>query len=75
MPIVASEIVEDAPQRDGRRWVRERHTDHLGAAHEFLYMAEAGTDAAAVMAARVPVIEAMLAEAEIEANLAEIVGA
>lgn len=71
MPIVASVIVEDAPQMDGRRWVRERHTDHLGAAHDVLYLALAEADAEAIMAARVSAIEAQLAAAEIAANVEE----
>jgi len=34
MAIVASESIVGHLQRDGRRYVREVHTDHLGAVHD-----------------------------------------
>lgn len=72
MSIVNSEILEDRAQVDGRRHVRERHTDHLGQTYEVSYMAEAGADVAATMAARVPILEAQLAELELAANESEV---
>ena len=73
MPIVSSVIAEDSRQIDGRRWVREQHTDHVGVVREAVYMAEAGQiiDLAA-SAAR---IDAQLMEAEIAANEAEVLSA
>lgn len=71
MPIVSSIIVEDRAQADGRRHVRERHTDHVGGTHDAVYLAESGADAEAVMAARVANIEAQLKTNEINANLAK----
>jgi hypothetical protein len=73
MAIVSSVIVEDAIQRDGRRWVREHHTDHLGIVHAIAYLAAAGFDAAAALLARVATLEASLREREIAANIASIV--
>ena len=52
MRIVSSQIVEDSPQIDGRRWVREVHTDDAGLMHEFAYLAEAASNVSAIMAAR-----------------------
>ena len=41
MPILSSRLAEDSRQIDGRRWVREQHTDQMGVIHEVVYMAEA----------------------------------
>ena len=72
MPIVSSRIAEDSRQIDGRRWVREQHTDHVGVVHEIVYIAEVGqTMDPVASAAR---IEAQLTEAEIAANEAEVLG-
>lgn len=71
MPITASIIVEDRAQADGRRWVRERHTDHVGGQHFVSYLAEPESNATATMTARVASIEAQLKQAEINANLAK----
>jgi hypothetical protein len=70
--IVSSAIAEDAIQRDGRRWLREHHTDHLGIVHVIAYLAAAGHDAAAALLARVAAIEAKLRDAEIAANIASV---
>ena len=66
MPIISSIIAEDQAQADGRRTIREVHTDHLGREHWVQYRAASDTDVNAVMLARVPSIDADLAEAEIE---------
>jgi hypothetical protein len=50
--IAQSEIVEDAAQADGRRYIRERHTDSGGELHEFVYLADANQDASVVLANR-----------------------
>jgi hypothetical protein len=71
--IVSSVIAEDAVQRDGRRWLREHHTDHLGVVHVITYLAAAGHDAAAALLARVATIEASLRDQEIAANMASVV--
>jgi hypothetical protein len=71
--IVTSIIVEDRAQIDGRRAVRERHTDHLGAVADVSYLAEADANAAAIMTARVPLLEAGAASTEMARNIAFIV--
>ncbi len=70
MSIVASVIVEDAEQVDGRRHIRERHTDHLGRHHEVFYVGAANEDEQANLTARVSQIETNLADAE----FSEVVG-
>jgi len=72
MPIVSSRIAEDSRQIDGRRWVREQHTDQRGVVHEVVYMAEAGQMVDLVASAAR--ILAQLTEAEIAANEAEVLG-
>ena len=64
MAIVSSTFVLEHAQKDGRRHVREYHTDEKGVVHEAGYLADVGTNHKAVMLARVPGIEAQLAEAE-----------
>jgi uncharacterized protein YciI len=71
MAITSSQILEDRAQVDGRRHVRERHTDHLTRQHDVTYMAAAGADVNATMTARVATIEAQLKQNEIDANLAK----
>ena len=73
MPIVSSRIAEDSRQIDGRRWVREQHTDHMGVVHEIVYMAELGQGVD--LAASADRIGAQLVEAEIVANETEILSA
>jgi hypothetical protein len=70
--ITSSTIVSDRPQASGCRYIGERHVDSTGAIHEFDYTAQANTDANAVMATRAAALPAMLAAAEMEANLTEI---
>ena len=64
MPIVSSIVEVGHAQRDGRRYAIERHTDHLGTAHLFEYLAAIDADHNAIMLARVPKIEAHLAAVE-----------
>ena len=73
MPIISSRIAEDSRQIDGRRWVREQHTDHVGVVHEVVYMAEAGQ--VVDLAASAARLETQLTEAEITANEADVLGA
>lgn len=72
MPIVSSVITGDERQRDGRRWVGELHTDHLGVQYPIRYLAEAAADIATVMRDRVAVIEDQLRGSEIAANVAAV---
>lgn len=68
MPIISSIILENQPQSDGRRSVRERHTADDGTNYDACYLAEPGTDVNAVMVARVPILDQMLADAASAAN-------
>jgi hypothetical protein len=74
MPIVSSQIVEDRLQSDGRRHVRERHTDNLGRVQDVVYMAESGANVTTAMNARVADLNAALIAAELAANAAEVMG-
>lgn len=51
--ITFSQIIEDRPQIDGRRYITELHTDNVKGKLRFTYLGVANTDANAVMAARV----------------------
>jgi len=64
MAIISSQIIENQVQKDGRRSVRERHIDHLGALHFIQYLANADTDVNVIMLDRVPSINAMLIDNE-----------
>lgn len=72
MPISSSEIREDAPQIDGRRHIREVHTDHTGAEHHFCWMAEPEQDATAILPTRAAWLADYLAQQEIAANPEEV---
>lgn len=63
---MTSEIISILPQSDGRAYVRERHTDTCGIAHEVEYLAASGTDYEATMLARAPQIEAGLRQQELD---------
>lgn len=73
MPVVSSTIVEDAPQADGRRWIVERHADHLGVARFLRYMAAQGLNVTAIMTARIAGLNAELTRNEVEANIASVI--
>jgi hypothetical protein len=74
VPITNSIIIQDAVQIDGRRVIREQHTDHLGGLHYATYMAEVGADATLMLPIRAALIEDQLAAAEIAANVEEALG-
>lgn len=65
MMLVSSTVSTQQPQIDGRFWVVETHSFDDGSIREFSYLADPGTDANAVMAARAAEIEAELAAAAI----------
>jgi hypothetical protein len=69
VPIVSSTHTVGHAQVDGRKWVIERHTDHLGAVHERRYKAAPDADYVAIRTARAAQIEAELAEREAAALL------
>ena len=67
MSIVASSIVEDRPQRDGRRAVRERHEDDSGAVCFVDYLAEAKANAKEMLSIRVTQLEEAAVDREQQA--------
>lgn len=67
--IVSSVHVEGPAQVDGRHYVAETHTDHLGGVYTFEYLAAVGADYASIATARAAALEAQLAEAEADALL------
>ena len=74
MSIVASIIIEDSPQIDGRRWITERHTDHVGKTHFITYIAGLLDNVTTTMTARVSQIETSLENQEIEENMDRATG-
>lgn len=68
--IVSSTYTEGPEQQDGRRYVKERHTDSEGKTYEYEWLGL--QDAAPVLAARVDRLNAQLAEQA--AALAQVVG-
>jgi hypothetical protein len=70
MPIVTSEVTDDSPQIDGRRWITERHLDQVGAAHFRTYMAL--SDQVIDPSDTVSILDQELIDTEIQRNLAVI---
>ena len=64
MSVVSSEFVLGHEQRDGRRYVEERFLLSTSDVITREYLAAVGADCAAILAARVPQVEATLAESE-----------
>lgn len=72
MSIVSSAIVEDSVQKDGRRWVRERHLDQVGLEYVIAYLAQSADNATTIMNARATQLALDITAAEIAANVAQI---
>ena len=72
MSIVSSETVSTSVQRDGRRYVVERHVDHLGVEHLRSWLAEAADNLAAALAAYAAILLDILRDREIGANIASV---
>jgi len=69
MAIIDSIIFSNNLQKYGYRYVIEQHTDHLGRKFYYSYSCIDGSDIAGSMLNRVPLIDNMLAEAEINSAL------
>lgn len=67
--IVSSVIIEDAAQKDGRRWITERHTDQLGKTYDVVYIAIEGANVNTALAARATQINQQLIDRETAANV------
>lgn len=72
MSIVSSSIVAQDVQRDGRIWVRELHTDQVGAQYTRQYLAGALDNLNAALAAYATQLAIDIATTEIGADLAAI---
>lgn len=72
MTIVSSETVETSLQADGRRYVREHHTDHLGVVHPRTWLAGAADNLAAALATYATNLAEALKQQEIAANIASV---
>ena len=69
---IVSSVRDTHPQADGRRWVHERHTDHLGVIHPRAWLAAAAENLDTAMAAYAVLLVALLREAEINRNIAAV---
>lgn len=72
MAIVSSEILEDAVQKDGRRWIRELHIDQVARKYIRIYLTTAVADAAAALAAFAIQLAADIIATEILSNIADV---
>jgi hypothetical protein len=72
MSIVSSETVSTSVQRDGRRYVVERHVDHLGVEHLRTWLAGAADNLAAALSAYAAILLDILRDREIGSNIADI---
>lgn len=66
MPIVSSIIETDRAQAGGRRKIVEVHTDHVGGRHLRRYLALAGDNVSAGLAAAAATIETQLRDGELD---------
>lgn len=65
MPIISSEITENSLQAHGQRYVREKHTDHIGREYLHSYATKENADIEQAMNDRIPSVNNMLIEKEI----------
>jgi hypothetical protein len=72
MSIVSSVISSDLAQKDGRRWICEKHTDHLGIFWERQYLAGALDNVQAALTAYAIVLANNIRDAEIAHNISEV---
>lgn len=72
MSIVSSIIASIDTQKDGRKWVREIHTDQVSIQYARNYLAQAADDLNAALAAYAIVLASNINLAEIAANVAAV---
>lgn len=75
MPIISSQIITDSAQADGRRYIRERHTDHLSKLYDVVYLAEIEATIQDVLLTRAALITEELRKHEINTNLKKALNA
>lgn len=73
MSIVTSVILSDYPQRDGRRSIHERHTDHTGVSYDVHYVGPNALDVQAAMATGAQRLAAYLARSEVSSNIRRVI--
>lgn len=69
MSIVTSIVSKDVPRPNGKRWILELHTDHLGVVHENWYGIAGDGDANAQLTSHATELAANLRDAEIFRNV------
>lgn len=74
MSIVSSVVESDAVQKDGRRWIHEIHTDHLGLKYDRMWLAQAADNAATALAAYAGRLAADITAGEIASNVSQVMG-
>jgi hypothetical protein len=72
MSIVSSIIVSTDVQKDGRKWVREIHTDQVAVQYVRNYLAGAADDLNAALAAYAVMLANNIEAAEVAANIAAV---
>lgn len=70
MPIVSSVVAEDAPQIDGRRHIREVHTDAADRQHECRWVASVGQAADSQLTSHAATLDEQLKASELQACIA-----
>lgn len=70
MKIIDSRVIEVSPQIDGRRYVREAHTDESGTVHHVLWLAQPKQNTDEFLAQRAVMLEQSITQdMEREANI------
>lgn len=72
MSIVSSQILEDAAQKDGRRWIREQHIDQVSVRYIRAYLTTAVADASAALATYATQLALDIVALEIGRNIADV---
>src|SRR2546421_411202 len=72
MAIISSVIESISLQKDGRSWVHEIHTDQVALKYERSYLANAGFDTAAALAAYAAQLTTDIRLSEIAKNIADV---
>lgn len=69
MPIASSVIADTSVQRDGRKWVTEVHTDHVGVKYSRMYLAAGADDMQAALTTYAGQLVTSLRDAELAQNV------
>lgn len=72
MPIVSSIIAATDTQKDGRKWIRELHTDHVAVQYVRHYLTAGNADVNAALAAYAAILASNINLGEIASNIAAV---